>query len=225
MLFDLRGRGRRRTIQAIYLTLAILMGGGLVFFGIGGDVQGGLFDAFRSNTTGGDNGFEKELKAAERRVRLAPRDAAAWARLADVRFRMAGVGENYDQTRNTFTRKGRAELARAGRAWERHLALDPKKPNSNVASLMVQAFGPNGLNQPDKAVGALEIVIEAQPPSSNLYAQLAILAYRAGQTRKGDLASDRAISLAPKDQRSALRAELKSAKSGSVGAAQATPSG
>ena len=33
MLFDLRGR-RRRAVQATYLTLAILMGGGLVFFGI-----------------------------------------------------------------------------------------------------------------------------------------------------------------------------------------------
>ncbi len=29
MLFDLRGRGRRRAIQAIYLSLALLMGGGL----------------------------------------------------------------------------------------------------------------------------------------------------------------------------------------------------
>ena len=33
MLFDLRGRGRRRTIQVIYLGLAVLMGGGLVLFG------------------------------------------------------------------------------------------------------------------------------------------------------------------------------------------------
>ena len=35
MLFDLRGRGRRRTVQAIYLGLAILLGGGLIFFGVG----------------------------------------------------------------------------------------------------------------------------------------------------------------------------------------------
>ena len=41
MLFDLRGR-RRRAVQATYLTLAVLMGGGLVLFGIGGDVSGGL---------------------------------------------------------------------------------------------------------------------------------------------------------------------------------------
>ena len=32
MLFDLRGRGRRRTVQAVYLSLALLLGGGLVLF-------------------------------------------------------------------------------------------------------------------------------------------------------------------------------------------------
>src|ERR671914_171088 len=52
MLFDLRGR-RRRAVQATYLTLAVLMGGGLVLFGIGGDVSGGLFDAFSDRSGGG----------------------------------------------------------------------------------------------------------------------------------------------------------------------------
>ena len=55
MLFDLRGRGRRNTIKVIYVSLAILMGGGLVFFGIGGDVSGGLVDAITERgATGGD---------------------------------------------------------------------------------------------------------------------------------------------------------------------------
>ncbi len=47
MLFDLRGRGRRRTVKIVYITLALLMGGGLVLFGIGGGgaMQGGLVDA------------------------------------------------------------------------------------------------------------------------------------------------------------------------------------
>ena len=66
MLFDLRGRGRRRTIQAIYLSLAILMGGGLVLFGIGGEVQGGLFDAFReeSTQTSGTDELERRVRDA-----------------------------------------------------------------------------------------------------------------------------------------------------------------
>src|SRR6188472_169767 len=53
MLFDLRGKGRRRTVQVIYLGLAILMGGGLVLFGIGGATSGGLFDAINGNSGSG----------------------------------------------------------------------------------------------------------------------------------------------------------------------------
>ena len=50
MLFDLRGRGRRRAVKVIYLGLALLLGGGLVLFGIGGDAHGGLGDAFKDNS-------------------------------------------------------------------------------------------------------------------------------------------------------------------------------
>ena len=53
MLFDLRGRGRRRTVKTIYVGLALLMGGGLVLFGIGGHTSGGLFDAFSGGGGGG----------------------------------------------------------------------------------------------------------------------------------------------------------------------------
>ena len=41
MLFDLRGRGRRRMVRLIYTGLALLMGVGLVGFGIGGGFGGG----------------------------------------------------------------------------------------------------------------------------------------------------------------------------------------
>src|SRR3954453_2366011 len=54
MLFDLGGK-RRRAVQATYLILAVLLGGGLVLFGIGGSVSGGLLDAFKGGKGGGDN--------------------------------------------------------------------------------------------------------------------------------------------------------------------------
>src|SRR5215212_4021557 len=63
MLFDLRGK-RRRAVQATYLTLAVLMGGGLVFFGIGGDVSGGLLDAFK----GGNNNDSNVNSAVQKRI-------------------------------------------------------------------------------------------------------------------------------------------------------------
>ena len=67
MLFDLRGR-RRRAVQATYLMLALLMGGGLVLFGIGGDVSGGLVDAFKGTGGGGsgDSALRDRVEQARR---------------------------------------------------------------------------------------------------------------------------------------------------------------
>ena len=63
---------------------------------------------------------------------------------------------------------------------------------------MVQAYGPTGLNKPDKAVGGAwrSSSTRASRRRRPLYAQLAMLAYGAGQTRKGDLAADKAVELA-----------------------------
>src|SRR6478609_3893961 len=105
MLFDLRGRGRRRTVQAIYLSLAILMGGGLVLFGIGGATNGGLIDAIQGNgssTSAGDT-FNKRVAALQKRVQANPSDSRAWAQLADIRFQAATTGANYDQTTQAYT--------------------------------------------------------------------------------------------------------------------------
>jgi hypothetical protein len=214
MLFDLRGRGRRRLVQGIYLALAILMGGGLVLFGIGGNTAGGLLDAVKGNGGGGstDNTFEKRVQQYEKRVQVDPKDAAAWVALARARYQETSTGENYDQASSSFTPKGIQKLRGVETAWDRYLALNPPKPNADVANLMVQAFGPTGLNKPDKAVAAMEIVVDSRPASYALYAQLAQLAYLANQTRKGDLSSKKAISLAPKDQRDQLKQQLDQIK-------------
>src|SRR5438034_8217212 len=99
MLFDLRGRGRRRTIQVIYASLALLMGAGLVFFGIGGATSGGLLDAIKgsSGSTSANDVFKKRVEHLEQRVRANPQNAAAWANLTTLRFQVATTGENYDQ--------------------------------------------------------------------------------------------------------------------------------
>jgi tetratricopeptide (TPR) repeat protein len=213
MLFDLRGAGRRTTIKAVYLMLAVLMGGGLVLFGIGGDVSGGLVDAIteRSGTTDTGTGrYEDREREAERATQADPKDAEAWAALARARFQLASAGDNFDQQTQQFSASGKAQLRSATQAWERHLALDPKQPDDGVASLMVQAYS-FGLNEPAKAVAAQEVITEARPTSAT-FANLAIFAYQAGQTRKGDLASDKAVSLADSADRKTLRTELKSAK-------------
>ena len=67
MLFDLRSRGRRRTVQGVYLVLAILLGGGLVLFGVGaGNGLGGLLNAF---TGGGSSGAQKPVVSQQEKSR------------------------------------------------------------------------------------------------------------------------------------------------------------
>ncbi len=215
MLFDLRGRGRRRTIKIVYITLALLMGGGLVLFGIGGGgaMQGGLVDAI-TGTSGGDVGaerFEQREQAALRATQADPKDADAWAELARVRVQIAGIGENFDPNSAQYTESGKAKLTEAAAAWDKYLDLDPSNPDDRVANLMVRAFDQTALNRPADAARAQEIITEERP-GANTFAFLAIYAYQAGQVRKGDLARKRALELADKDERNIIKQQLDQAK-------------
>ncbi|MGH2968863.1 MAG: hypothetical protein ACRDK0_07340 [Solirubrobacteraceae bacterium] len=215
MLFDLRGRGRRRTVKTVYITLAVLMGGGLVLFGIGGGgaMQGGLVDAITGGS-GGDTGTERFLtkeRQALRATQANPSDETAWAELARARVQTAGVGENFDPNTATYTEAGKVKLAAAADAWGEYLALEPDKPDDRVAGLMVRAFDQTGLNRPEDAVKAQEIITEARPKATT-FATLAIYAYQAGQTRKGDLARNEALDRAPDDERNTLKSQLDQAK-------------
>lgn len=212
MLFDLRGRGRRRTVQVIYLSLAILMGGGLVLFGIGSDSSGGLVDAFNEDSNQGGSATEavdERIDAQLAKLRADPKDAEAWAQLAIARFQRAGV-EGIQQD-GTYTDDGKRRLNLATDAWERHLALESDEPNLRAANLMVQAY--QAVGELPEAVRAKQLVTAAEdPPSSNAFQQLAALAYQAGDNRTGDLAASRAVELAPADERGDLRTALETYK-------------
>lgn len=217
MLFDLRGTGRRRTVKIVYITLAFLMGGGLVLFGIGGATSGGLIDAITArggSTNDGSDRFRQQERQAAAKTRADPKDAAAWAALARARFQLAGQGENFSAEKSDFTAKGRAKLTGAEQAWDRYLSLDPPKPDDRVASLMVQAF--TALNKPDKAAQAQEVITDARPTAAT-FTQLAVYAYSAGQSRKGDLASKKALELTDPDMRQALKGQLDQAKAAAGG--------
>jgi hypothetical protein len=214
MLFDLRGRGRRRAVKVIYLSLAILMGGGLVLFGIGGNTSGGLFDAIQGNSgsVNADDAFKKRVDTLQKRTQANPRDERAWAQLASLRFQAATTGDNYDQATQSYTVKGKNELRRASAAWNRYLGLNPKQPDDRIANQMVQAYGTAGLRQYGEAVKAMEVVIDSRQPTYQLYAQLAVYAHGAKQTRKAKLAENKAVELAPKAQRKTIRAQIKQAQ-------------
>lgn len=217
MLFDLRSAGRRRTVKLVYLGLALLMFVGFVGFSIGSSgLSGGIVDAITGNN-GGGNGSDvavkrqqQQIDAAARRTRTSPSDPTAWASLARERLQMASLGDNFDPAKSDYTAAGRRELGSAGQAWDKYLALNPKKPDEGLARQMIQAF--ISLNQPAKAVAAQEIVTEVDG-TQQTFTNLALLAYQAGQTRKGDLAANKAVSLAPKKDRKSLKQQLDSAKS------------
>jgi hypothetical protein len=212
MLFDLQSRRRRTAVRIIYLGLAILLGGGLLLFGIGtGTGGGGLFDVFRGGGSSAQSQVSSAEKHAAREVRLHPNDPQAWYALAYARMQTAGLGNNYDPTANggsgAFTSSGRAKLVSVSAAWERYLELNPPKPNVGLAHQMANAYSPIGLDQPANAATAMEIVTQQQPSEAN-FAFLAQYAYMAGQFRKGDLAAGRAVQLAPSAQQRQLRTQL-----------------
>lgn len=214
MLFDLRGRGRRRTIQAIYLGLAIILGGGLVLFGVGtGGGGGGLLNAFNPN--GGSSAAKgyvsQQTKNAERQTKLDPSNPQGWANLIQARY--ADASQGYDQTTGTYTAAGKADLAAAGRAWQQYLQID-KNPDPTLARLMGEAYQNDG--DFAHAAQAWQLVANASPKVAQYWEYVAIAAYQAKETDLGDLAAAKAVSLTPKVQRSTLQAQFKQLKASSA---------
>jgi uncharacterized membrane protein YgcG len=142
--------------------------------------------------------------------------------MAQARVRLAGVGGNYDQASNNYTASGKNELRAAATAWNRYMALNPKHPDDRLARLMLQAFV--ALGDAAGASNAQEIVTASNPTSAT-YAQLAVYAYQAGQTTKGDAAALKAVDLAPKAEKQTLKTQLAAAKKQAASASSGAGSG
>jgi hypothetical protein len=217
MLFDLRGRGRRRTIQIIYLFLALLLGGGLIFFGIGGGAgSGGLLNAVNNNGTSATSAFNKRLKGDERRAAATPSDPAAWATVANDHYQLAIVTVN--QTTGRFSVSALKDLRAAQSSWNRYLSLSPPHPDASLAIKMTTVL--TELNDLAGATAAAEIYAKAYPTAST-YARMAQYAYMAHNTNLGDLASRKALSLAPQAQKTAYKTLLDQIKKNPAGASGA----
>jgi hypothetical protein len=225
MLFDLQGK-RRRLVQATYLILAILMGGGLVLFGVGsGDISGGLFDAITgkdSNSGSAVNStVNNRIKKDQKALRLNPKNQAALADLVRSHYQLAT--DDADVNTGAFGTSGKAQLEKAASAWERYVAL-AAKPNDSLAGLMLQAYGQGGLNKPEGAASAAEIIANARP-SAQAYLTLVTYAAQAGQSRKADLAGQKAVDLAPKSQKTLVKKQVAIARAQgkAIGPSDVTP--
>jgi tetratricopeptide (TPR) repeat protein len=221
MLFDLKGR-RKNLVKVTYLFLAILFGGGLVLFGVGSNnVQGGLLDAITGNGGGGSetSAFKDQVTKAQAKVRTDPKSDRAWLALTHAQYNLAQSGDSYDRTTGQFNAGAVPALEGAVQAWKRYVRLDPKRPDSGTATLMVQAYanlvrfepGSSALDLFEQAAKTQRIVAEARPSPISYY-QLAAIYYAIGKIAPGDQASDKAIKLTPKDQRNTVGAQLKDAR-------------
>lgn len=235
MLFDLQGK-RRRVVQVTYLTLAILLGGGLVLFGIGSDVQGGLADIF-SGSDGDDSGesaLEDQLAEAEDRLAANPGEPQALADVARANYQLATTTDDEARAAGLiFAEDAEPRLEAAADAWADYLEADPERPDETLAFSMVQVFSELGLNRPEDAAKAAEILAsERRDPQA--YLILAQYAALAGDERQAELAGQRAADLAPKEQREAVERQVKAvldaaqaarAQQAASGAGEAPPGG
>lgn len=212
MLFDLQGK-RRRVVQAVYLTLAVLMGGGLVLFGIGSGASGGLFDIFSDSSGGsGNDVVEERVEKNEDRVQANPKAVAAQRELVRDYYSLA-VAQATDQ--GVFPADAQDELRKADEHWNAYLKAVPGQPDASLARVALQVYDPTALNQPAKAVGVARI-IAADSDDASGYMQLAQYALLAGDKRIEKLASAKAVALAPKDQRKAVKKQLAEIKAAAI---------
>lgn len=220
MLFDLRARGRRRTVQTVYLGLAILIGAGLVLFGVGtGTGGGGLFGAFTNgnpNSSGGSNVSQAE-KTALHQTQIHPSSPQAWVQLINARV----AAGDQDCNGTSCTAAGRKKLQAAGAAWQRYVKLT-KNPNPVVARTVATSY--EAIRNFKQAAAAWLVVTQADSNSASDFELLARDAYQAKEPRVGDLASQKALSLVPKSQRKQLQKQLQQLKSSATTSASATGS-
>ena len=210
MLFDLRSRGRRRTVQAVYLGLAVLMGGGLILFGVGtGSGFGGLLNAFTGNGSNNQSAqISQAEKAAIKQTQTDPNNAAAWGALLTARYQNAS-STGFSSATNTYTTAGKQELTKATQAWQRYVAL-AKNPSNNLSIVAANAYAT--LGDYANEARAWEYATQADATSPKSFECLAISAYAAKQTRKGDLAAAKVSTMVPKASRKTILQQIDTAK-------------
>jgi hypothetical protein len=222
MLFDLRNRGRRRTVQGVYLALAIILGGGLILFGVGtGSGIGGLLNAFTNNGSSSSKPVISQAeKSAVQQTQLQPTSPSAWASLVQARYESASQYAN--QSTGAYSNAGISELKGATQAWQRYLQLT-KTPDWTLAQVAARAY--SALGDFKNETAAWQIVTRANPNVATYYEDLAASAWSAKENELAGLASAKAISLTPKAQQSQMKQTLQQLKTQATSAAATTPSG
>ena len=218
MLFDLRSRGRRRTVQVLYIGLAILIGAGLILFGVGtGTGGGGLFGAFTGN---GSNSSDAVVTAATKKAiaqaNAHPHSASAWANLVTARQSAANSANGFDANTESYTKAGKQQLTLLVDAYHHYASL-VHTPSANAATLAARAY--TQLGHYSNAATVYQDLLSAQPTSVHALECVAFTSYAAGNTRVGDLAKAKLLTK-PAFKSKATQKELQQ----EVAAVKKTPS-
>lgn len=211
MLFDLRSRGRRRTVQVVYVGLAVLIGAGLILFGVGtGTGGGGLLGGLTGNnsSSGGGNGLTSQVKNAVAQTKKTPNSASAWANLIAARFSAANsVG--YNSNTNTYTATGKQQLKLLTQAYSHYTAL-AKTPDTTTATLAAKAY--TQLSNWDRSSAIYQTLLQGSPSSIPYLRCVALTAYAAKNDRVAQLAQARLLARLPKSARKQYKALFQEAK-------------
>jgi hypothetical protein len=210
MLFDLRGR-RRHAVQVTYLFLALLMGGGLVLFGIGGSVSGGLIDAFKGGGGGSsaDSALEDRVDKAEERLAANPQNPVVLQNLIRDYYSLA-TSQRESGTIG-FPDDAKDDLRKAGVYWQRYTQAVTGEPSAEAARYALQVYDVAALNRPKEAQKAAAILAQDSNDVAS-YLRLVSYAALAGDKRTADLAAKKAVDLAPKDQRKQVKQQAEQLK-------------
>lgn len=204
MLFELGGK-RKRFIQVIYVFLALLLGVGLVGLGIGGDANGGIFNALGIGGDGSNPSnpeFDNQIERAEADLATDPEDEKALTTLARVHFLAAQTALETDELGSvSITDEAISEYNAAVDSWETYLEGKPAEPDDDVAALMIQAYAnlagtdPSPAATEEQLVGAYtaaQVVADARP-SAGTFTNLALYAYLADEAKVADQAREDAL--------------------------------
>ena len=211
MLFDLRSRGRRRTVQVVYIGLAVLIGAGLILFGVGtGSGGGGLFGAFTGSNSsggGGGNAVTSQVKKAVATTKKDPSSAAAWANLINARFSAAG---SLVSSSGTYSKAGKQQLALLASDYSHYTALT-KSPNVNTATIAAKAY--TQLGDCSKSSAVYQAMLQSSPGSIPDLRCVALTSYAAKNNRVAQLAQARLFAKLPKAARTQYKTLFQEAKS------------
>jgi hypothetical protein len=221
MLFDLQGK-RKRFIQVIYVFLALLLGGGLVVFGIGGDAPGGLGDAVgigNSASQTGNTDYDGQIEQAEAKLQQEPRNRQAMLTIA--RYQYLAAQQTLNEEGGEISEGALTRFEAAVDAWEQYLqATNEGKRDDGVASLILQAY-PFSISENDTPVAIGRTysraaqtaqVIADNRPSAPAFLEVARYAYAAGDDELAEKSAAEARRLVDDSQRQTLQGELQRAK-------------